>query len=167
MSEEMDPRLNSVHLPAPRRQQFRDARKQLLGTRGEQTLQAERLGSWSSDLSCTLAASSRPAVPPTAVCWLVEHNQVHPLKVGVNTLGRSTENDVVLQDDFISRRHCAIVMHHDSSCEVHDIASKNGTFLNGEKLTSPARLRPGDCITISDQSLVFMARIGSSETILD
>jgi len=39
------------------------------------------------------------------------------------------DNDVVLQDAYVSRRHCAILIHLTGErCELHDIASKNGTF---------------------------------------
>ena len=64
-------------------------------------------------------------------------------KVGLNTVGRMPDNDVVVQDAYVSRRHCAIVVHTGDRCEVHDIASKNGTYLNGHKISGPTRRPPG------------------------
>ena len=42
-----------------------------------------------------------------------------PLKVGLNTLGRSSDNDVIIAEEFVSRRHCTILIHlHDGKDEV-------------------------------------------------
>jgi hypothetical protein len=156
----MDPRLNSVHLEAPRRQDFRRAREVLLDARGHQTLQAE-LGDDDSDSSPsnTLIQKSVLSHPSKRLhYWLADDQYVYPLKVGLNTVGRSADNDVVMPDHFISRRHCAILVHHQNGCELHDTASKNGTFLNGIKLEHPALLRPGDVIRICDRRFVFVTK---------
>jgi pSer/pThr/pTyr-binding forkhead associated (FHA) protein len=80
------------------------------------------------------------------------------LKIGVNTVGRSSENDVVVRDAYISRRHCAILVHLHNGCELHDTASKNGTYLNGKRLDGPHRLQSGDEIRICERQFVFMTK---------
>jgi len=65
---------------------------------------------------------------------------------------------VVVADAFVSRRHCAIVVHAGASCELHDVASKNGTYLNGKKISGPTPLRTGDEIRMCDKNLVFVDR---------
>src|SRR5581483_9812419 len=90
--------------------------------------------------------------------WLLDRESVYPLKIGLNTIGRAPENDVVLKDAFVSRRHCAILVHAGDGCELHDTASKNGTFLNGRKLAGPTPLNPGDEIRMCDCQLVFLTR---------
>jgi pSer/pThr/pTyr-binding forkhead associated (FHA) protein len=87
---------------------------------------------------------------------LMERGRAHPLKVGINTVGRLADNDVVLDDPHISRRHCAVLVHSNRSCEVHDIASKNGTYLNGERITCATRVKLGDEIRMCDLSLVLV-----------
>ena len=79
------------------------------------------------------------------------------MRIGVNTIGRLPDNDVVIQGAR-SRRHCAILVHVGDGCELYDIASKNGTFINGSKLAGPTHLNPGDKIRMCDRQFVFMSR---------
>jgi pSer/pThr/pTyr-binding forkhead associated (FHA) protein len=155
----MDQRLNSVHLEAPRRQDYRRARDVLLQARGSHTLCAEREAAEPDDLpSNTLIQKTNQADPAALQCWLADEQYIYPLKVGLNTLGRSSDNDVVVADCFISRRHCAILVHSRTGSELHDTASKNGTFLNGARLSHPASLKSGDTIRICERQFVFVAR---------
>jgi hypothetical protein len=163
-----DPRLNSVHLDAPRRQVFRQARKALLNARGWQTVAAENekaadeASPADSPHTMLLHADSRPG--PDVKFWLVDKEFLYPLKIGLNTIGRAPENDVVVPDGYVSRRHCAILVHAGDGCELHDTASKNGTFLNGRKLAGPTPLAVGDEIRMCDRQLVFMSHTGGPAT---
>ncbi|MCS6852532.1 MAG: FHA domain-containing protein [Gemmataceae bacterium] len=151
----MDPRLNSIHLEANhRREQFRAARERLLQAHGlghRPDLDPALVAPSGADLTCVLPACG--ALPKYA---LMEHNLVYPLKEGLNTIGRMSDNDIVLPDRCISRRHCAIVVDAEGRCVLHDTASKNGTYLNGRKLTAPVRLQPGDAIQICDRRLTLV-----------
>ncbi|MEA2180689.1 MAG: hypothetical protein QOG77_3986, partial [Solirubrobacteraceae bacterium] len=61
-------------------------------------------------------------------------------------IGRVVENDVVLEDDGISRRH-AEIRRGDDGWTIADLGSKNGTRVNGERLRDGRRvLRTGDAI---------------------
>jgi hypothetical protein len=157
MSVKADARLNSVHLEAPRREQFRVARDALLNARGGQTIAAERAGFYASANEHNTAIQNTPgavAAPSTYV--LMDQEYIYPLKVGLNTVGRMPDNDVVLQDAYVSRRHCAILVHANDGCELHDVASKNGTYLNGKKIEGPTRLKSGDEIRMCNRQLVFL-----------
>ena len=156
----MDPRLNSIHLEAPRRQDYRRAREVLLQARGGQTIYAEQDAQdpESSPCNTLIQKAGSPNVAGPQPCWLADEQYLYPLKVGLNTVGRSSENDVVVEDCFISRRHCAIVVHVQKGFELHDTASKNGTFLNGAKLAHPTTLKSGDTIRICDRQFVFVTR---------
>ena len=79
-----------------------------------------------------------------------------PVKIGMNSVGRLPDNDVVIDDPTVSRRHCAVVVHSDLSIELHDVASKNGTLLNGRKINGPTRLKDGDEITLCERRLQFL-----------
>ena len=152
-----DPRFNSVHLPAPRRQDYRRARQELFQACGNRTLFVANNKDPSSSHTIHQNGDAQP--PEDAEFWLMDKEFFYPLKVGLNTLGRAPDNDVVVPDEFISRRHCTIVVHlHDGNCELHDTASKNGTFLNGAKLANPTSLKPGDEIRVCDRRFVFVAR---------
>jgi hypothetical protein len=157
-----DPRLNSMHLEAPRRQDYRRARDTLLRARGGQTICAAR-GDDSHALGRTIIHKGDVPAESDLACWLSDGDFIYPLKIGVNTLGRSSENDVVLDDAFASRRHCALLVHVNETCEVHDTASKNGTFVNGARLAGPLALKSGDEIRVSNQQFIFLTRSGVPE----
>ena len=88
--------------------------------------------------------------------WLVDRDSVYPLKVGLNTIGRMPDNDVAVLDGSISRRHCAIIIHATRGSELYDTASKNGTFLNGQRVSVPTQLNPGDQIRLCDRQFIFL-----------
>jgi hypothetical protein len=154
-----DPRLNSLHLEPTRRQEYRRARDTLLRARGSHTICACRPDE--SVLSgLTAIRKGDGAAAEEAVCWLVDGEFIYPLQLGVNTVGRSSDNNVVLDDAYASRRHCALLVHSNETCELHDTASKNGTYVNGKRLAGPAFLKSGDEIQISNQRFVFCTRSG-------
>jgi len=155
-----DPRLNSVHLELPRRQEFRAARDVLLHGCGDHTLCADgRMGF--GDATSGIAACQRPnaAASQAAKFVLMDREFVYPLKVGLNTIGRMPDNDVVIDDGYISRRHCAILVHTNDHCELQDVASKNGTFVNNQKINGPTRLNAGDEIRLCTCNLMFVSRL--------
>ena len=67
------------------------------------------------------------------------------------TIGRQ-DADVTIQDEEVSRRH-AIVRPVDGALEIEDLGSLNGTHVNGTKVTSVARLAPGDVIQVGQCQL--------------
>lgn len=62
-------------------------------------------------------------------------------------IGRSPGADIVIGDDFVSGRH-ARVAPYGSEVVLEDLGSTNGTLLNGEAVSRPNALRPGDVIAI-------------------
>src|SRR2546421_2113079 len=72
------------------------------------------------------------------------------------TLGRSRENTVVLLDELASRRH-ATVYWSDGQWLARDLESLNGTYLDGERLTTPTPLADGSRLRIGD--VVFRVRL--------
>jgi hypothetical protein len=152
-----DPRLNSMHLEIDRREGFRRARSELLDACGDRTHMAME-GQRKADISKTALQVSADHVPAGTEFVLRDQQAVFPLRVGLNTVGRLEDNDVVLPDPYVSRRHCAIVIHAGDGGELHDVASKNGTYLNGHRIDHPTPLQSGDEIRMSDRRLVFVAQ---------
>ena len=58
------------------------------------------------------------------------------------TIGRSESNAFVLNDDFASGQH-ARVINRDGIWYLEDLDSRNGTFLNGQRVEQPERLASG------------------------
>jgi len=59
------------------------------------------------------------------------------------TLGRAEDNDVVVDDDRVSKHHAELVRNADGSVQVFDSNSTAGTFVNGERVRS-STARHGD-----------------------
>jgi ABC transport system ATP-binding/permease protein len=76
-----------------------------------------------------------------------------PKPVGAATIGRSTDNDIVIQDVLASRHH-AFLTQTPLGPEIRDAHSVNGTYVNGVRVGS-AVLAEGDVVTIGNVDLVF------------
>jgi ABC-type multidrug transport system ATPase subunit/ABC-type multidrug transport system permease subunit len=72
---------------------------------------------------------------------------------GAVTIGRSTDNDIIIQDVLASRHH-AFLTPTPLGTEIRDAHSVNGTFVNGVRVGS-ALLTEGDVVTIGNVDLVF------------
>ena len=79
----------------------------------------------------------------------------------VITIGRSSENDVVIQDPKVSRTHLQLVSNG-SNCSVVDLNSANGTYVNGKKISGEVHLNPNDTIRIGDTNLPWQTYINNS-----
>jgi hypothetical protein len=154
-----DPRLNSMHLDSPRREEFRRARRTLVEARGVRTLAFEQLEKDKGD-SFAMSHVQRDPVPPDSDYWLMDQEGTYPLRIGINTIGRHPDNDLVIEGPYVSRRHCAILVHAGDGCELHDIASKNGTYVNGLRLCGPTELLSGDKILMCDRQFTFLSKDG-------
>jgi pSer/pThr/pTyr-binding forkhead associated (FHA) protein len=76
-------------------------------------------------------------------------------------IGRSSDLDMVLVEDMVSRKHAKIVTD-DGSISIQDLGSTNGTFVNGEKIRT-VRLKEGDRILIGTSIIKLVAT--NSETL--
>ena len=103
---------------------------------------------------------SRPArVNPSARPWLDISGDRYPLLGSLTTLGRDEAADIVLDDPGVSRRHSEIRVTTDGPhlvTSIRDLSSTNGTFVNGERITS-VRLEDGDRLTLGRTSATFRA----------
>lgn len=157
-----DSRLNSIHLEPERRQEFRRARDVLLRAHGPHTHPTSP-NDEAPAMGHTIIPKGNGEAAKELSFWLSDGEFLYPLQIGVNTLGRSSENDVVVEDAYVSRRHCAILVHSPETAELHDTASKNGTYLNGNRLTGPHILKCGDEIRISERQYIFFTRNGKAK----
>lgn len=75
-------------------------------------------------------------------------------------VGRSSELDMVLVEDMVSRRHAKLTVTGDQIF-IQDLGSTNGTFVNGEKIKR-ARLTEGDRILIGTSIIKLVAADGAA-----
>ena len=63
-----------------------------------------------------------------------EHDQIHKLRTGTNTVGSAETNDIILRGRFVSARHAVIGYSKEGGFKITDLESTNGTFVNGERV---------------------------------
>jgi pSer/pThr/pTyr-binding forkhead associated (FHA) protein len=62
-------------------------------------------------------------------------------------IGRFKQTGIALHDSEVSRRHARLAAH-DGTLFLEDLGSKNGTFLNGRRVTESIEVREGDAIDV-------------------
>jgi SARP family transcriptional regulator, regulator of embCAB operon len=69
-------------------------------------------------------------------------------------LGRHPYNEVSIDDRSVSRYHCWMTFE-DGIVLIEDLASVNGTFVNGARVQKRVLLKPGDTIRIGGTKILF------------
>jgi DNA-binding winged helix-turn-helix (wHTH) protein len=92
-------------------------------------------------------------------------NREIALADGENILGRGADSLVWIDAQSVSRRH-ARLMIASGLATLEDLGSKNGTFVNGTRLTAPVALRDGDELRVGSvpMTLKVHAKPSSTET---
>src|SRR5207247_727310 len=86
-----------------------------------------------------------------------------PLEEGKEiVIGRSSDLDMVLVEEMVSRRHARIRMFG-GVISIEDLGSTNGTFVNGEKIMK-AQLKEGDRVLIGT-SILKVVPIGTDDAV--
>jgi adenylate cyclase len=80
------------------------------------------------------------------------------------TIGRSEENTLVLSDHWISRNHSMIQRVESGEFYLIDLGSRNGTFVNGRRVSVPVALNSGDRLTFGETELEFYDPALTEET---
>ena len=109
-----------------------------------------------------VVASPAPSPPPAAVAPQQRAARAHLVVVSPDeqrgrsyelldelTVGRAAGCHIALDDRFVSQLH-ARMFRRDDQCFIEDLGSTNGTFLNDDKVTSPALLSKGDHVRIGN-----------------
>ncbi|MFF9405168.1 FHA domain-containing protein [Streptomyces anandii] len=80
---------------------------------------------------------------------------IRPLPARTLRIGRAADNDLVVDDLIVSRRHAELRAREDGGHDIVDLGSHNGTFLNGTPV-SRARVGPGDIIGVGHSSFCLV-----------
>jgi len=89
-----------------------------------------------------------------------------PLRADTDVvIGRSSDLDMVLVEDMVSRKHAKISVAN-GRVTLHDLGSTNGTFVNGEKIKQ-ARLKEGDRILIGTSILKLVSGVSTKTRDMD
>lgn len=102
---------------------------------------------------------SGPATRPQArPALLVKEHEV-PLAEGVTVIGRGGSAHISISGSLVSREHARLICT-DLRVTVEDAGSRNGVFVNGMRLDSPALLEDGDTLLVGTTQLTFFLTTG-------
>jgi len=73
------------------------------------------------------------------------------------TIGRSSENDVVISDQFVSRKHCQIIQDDNGGYRLIDLQSQGGTYVNGVKRHGEVSLNDIDIVRIGNSTVPWLS----------
>ena len=82
--------------------------------------------------------------------------QLYRLAAGATVIGRAPEAEIRLLDDGVSRHHARLVLEGDEVW-LEDCESRNGTFINGERLCVRHALRDGDKLQLGRTTVLRFA----------
>ncbi len=125
-----------------------------------------RFGSPADGPSAVLTSRPRPPAPerpsavsaPAATGTFRQPTTVRPLPAHTARtirIGRGGDNDLVVDDLIVSRRHAELRAHPDGTYEIVDLDSHNGTFLNGQPVTR-ALIEQGDIVGIGHSAFCLV-----------
>ena len=83
--------------------------------------------------------------------------------LGSCAIGRLPENQIVLDDVQVSRRHALIHAHGGSLHWLMDFGSSNGVLLNGQRVREPIRLKDRDRVKVSSHEFTFREHRAASK----
>src|SRR5258708_30679988 len=71
------------------------------------------------------------------------------------TIGRTPDNTIALPGNHVSRQHAIVRCHNGFQYQIMDLGSRNGTFVNDQRVVMPVTLEPGARVRIANYELVF------------
>lgn len=88
------------------------------------------------------------APPPPAQAYLVLSDSNRRIAIAAPRInvGRGGANEIVIEDESISRLHAQIHRNRDGGFSITDMDSLNGTFVNGDRVRGTMALNPGDTV---------------------
>ena len=87
--------------------------------------------------------------------------KVFDLAKDVMTLGRDVNNDLVINDSEVSRNHARLTSQSGGYL-MEDLASTNGTFVNGQRLIGPKLLNSGDVVGLGETIVLEFSYVADS-----
>lgn len=101
----------------------------------------------------TFAPSLLPSGQPSEAFLIVGGTQIFTLDENIINIGRNLENDLVLDDPRVSRKHGQIRVVKGRHM-LFDLGSSGGTFVNNKRINQIA-LHPGDVLSLAGVPLVY------------
>jgi hypothetical protein len=87
--------------------------------------------------------------------WRGAGPEAIPMSADKITIGKAPSNDLAIAGDAMVSRLHAVLERFSAGWSVRDLGSRNGTYVNGERILSERALRAGDEIRIGKTRLIF------------
>jgi len=72
-------------------------------------------------------------------------------------IGKDIHNDIIINDNYVSRFHCQIICNDDGSIIIYDLGSTNGTFVNNMRIYGATPLQSTDVVRIGNTTLPWQS----------
>jgi DNA-binding winged helix-turn-helix (wHTH) protein len=113
---------------------------------------------------CANVTNVSAPVAVSATIELVWKKQSVPLTDGEHIVGRDVECSIVIDATTVSRQHARIAVVS-GTVTIEDLASTNGTHVNGVRISAPTRLMPGNELALGTEVLHVKRRNSSEPTV--
>ena len=122
-------------------------------------LQAAKLIETVDDADSTARSTrSKPVTAPKQQAPIgtltADDGTMHPLLEEVTTIGRTASNAIALSDGSVSSSHARVLRSADGFL-IEDMGSRNGTFVNSDRVTGKRALLDGDVLRLGKVLLTF------------
>ena len=75
------------------------------------------------------------------------------------TIGRASDNDIVINDPLVGRKQCQITLDNDGNICLIDLGSINGVYVNGNRISGEVTISCNDIIKIGNTTLPLKGQI--------
>lgn len=151
-----------LHIDPIRRARLREVRELIDGSKGRSTIALELIQPIEElgEINFGAPVITRAHLADTFDSdYLISVGLLtYRIKYGNNRVGRFDDNDIVIEDIYVSRRHCCIVVHSNGSAELFDTASKNHTWVNGRRVER-CWLKSGDEINLANRCIMMFSML--------
>ena len=113
---------------------------------------------WDEDTTATTEVETAQRTSRAACLTALTGNStgtVFKLPRGPAMVGRAQESEVRLLDDGVSRQHCRV--DQDGAVWIEDLSSRNGTFVNSERIGERRKLSDGDKVQVGRSTVLRFA----------
>ncbi len=141
-------------------QTLRDLNERILR---QEPLDAKKSAKTTAAGTVTVLDSRTMVSGQKAVAYLLEASgRRYPLQSAATRIGRLPDNDIVLDNELVSRHH-AVIVDTGTNYIINDLRSSNGVQVQYQRIRSAVTLNDGDHIRICDYEFTFQIAGPNSE----
>jgi len=103
------------------------------------------------------------STPSSGAARLAYDGRDIPLFSGENVIGRDPDVAIPVDNSTVSRHHARLLVGEDA-VTLEDLDSKNGTFINGQRISAPTVVTDGDQVAVGEVRMTFRLRPSDEST---